>query len=227
VPLLLCDLDDTVLDRAGTFEVWVQRFLRGRGLDPGLRDWLVVEDDQGRRPRAELFAAVRGRAGIADPVEGLVESFYRDFAALFHCAPAVGAALERARGAGWRIALVTNGTAAQELKILASGLDALVDGWAVSGKEGTYKPQVRLLQIAAERVGEPLASAWMVGDSPEADIGAAQAAGIPSVWLRRGRRWPLSTFRPTLEADTFPAAVDLVLAASGGGVVAGTGGPTS
>lgn len=217
MPLLLADLDDTILDRAGTFDLWVGVFLQTHGLDPGLRAWLVDEDQQGRRPRAELFgalkAAVKDPAALPESVDDLVTTFYRDFGAMFRCDPTVAAAIGRLRSRGWRVAVVTNGTAAQERKIFAAGLQRRVDAWAVSGIEGCWKPQVRLLEIAAERAGESLARAWMVGDNPEADIGGAHAAGIPSVWLRRGRPWPLTEFRPTSEADSFPEAVDLVLAA--------------
>ena len=51
----------------------------------------------------------------------------------------------------------------------------------------------------------------MIGDSPEADIGAAVAAGIDSVWLRLGRSWSLQGYKPTAEADTFAEAVAIVL----------------
>ena len=215
--LVLCDLDDALLDREGTFRRWVAGFLAAQGADarsdPALRQWFIEEDQQGRRPRAELFAGARALLGLAQPVEELVEAFYRDFAALFVLDPAVGAALDTLREEGWRIAIVSNGTAAQELKIRATGLDRRVDAWCVSGIEGCWKPQVRFLEIAAARCGVPLARSWLIGDSPEADIGGAQAAGIPSVWLRRGRSWSLPGFTPTLEADSFPEAVELMLAA--------------
>lgn len=210
--LLLCDMDDTLLDRAGTFQRWVAGFLEDRGAAASHAGWFIEHDRQGRCPRAELFAAAKQRLGLREPVEDLVASFYRDFAAMFRLDPAVASALARARRSGWRIAIVSNGTPAQEPKIFASGLDAAVDAWCISGIEGCWKPQVRLLEIAAQRCGVPLAQAWMIGDSPEADIGAAQAAGIPSVWLRRGRTWPMSGFAPTLQADSFPEAVDLILA---------------
>ena len=212
LPLLLCDMDDTLLDRAGTFQRWVAGFLGDRGAGASHEGWFIEQDRQGRRPRAELFSAAKERLGLEEPVDDLVAAFYRDFAAMFRLDPAVAAALARARRRGWRIAIVSNGTPAQELKIFASGLDTAVDAWCISGIEGCWKPQVRLLEIAAERCAVPLAQAWMIGDSPEADIGGAQAAGIPSAWLRRGRTWPLPGFAPTLEADSFPEAVDLVLA---------------
>ncbi len=213
VPLLPCDLDDTIVDRAATFRLWARRFLERRGLDPSHEDWLVDEDDDGYRPRRQLFASVQERLQLDDSVDELVDAFYRDFTPLFHCDDPTRQALVRVREAGWRLAVVTNGSPSQEDKIFVAGLDELVDAWCVSAIEGCRKPEPRLLEIAAERCGEPLSSAWVVGDNPEADIGAAHAAGLPSVWIRRGRTWGHPRFAPTAEADSFPGAVDVVLAA--------------
>jgi HAD superfamily hydrolase (TIGR01549 family) len=211
VSLLLCDLDDTLVDRAGAFASWAGRFCLGLGLDAGGLAWLVAEDRDGFRPRPELFALVRDRFGLAASVDDLTADFYREFPALFHCDEAVRDALTRARSAGWRIGIVTNGSPTQELKIRAAGLDALVDTWCISAVEGVRKPDSRLLELAAERCGAPLTGGWLVGDAPEADIGAARRAGISSIWLRRGREWPRDDYAPTMEADSFPQAMARLL----------------
>ena len=52
----------------------------------------------------------------------------------------------------------------------------------------------------------------MIGDSPEADIGGARNAGLPSVWLHRDRPWPETAVEPAYRAADFPTAVELVLA---------------
>lgn len=106
---------------------------------------------------------------------------------------------------------MTNGSPPQESKIRASGLENLVDTWCISEVEGIRKPDPRLLQLGAERCGLSLDSAWVIGDGPAADIAAAHAAGLPSVWIRRGRAWVESAFFPTLQADSFHQAVELVL----------------
>ncbi|MSQ10083.1 MAG: HAD family hydrolase [Dehalococcoidia bacterium] len=44
---------------------------------------------------------------------------------------------------------------------------------------------------ALHATGTPAADAVLVGDSPETNIAAAQAAGVPTAWLNRsGRPWP-------------------------------------
>ncbi len=210
--LLLCDLDDTVLSRRAAFARWLEQFAAARGLGAEDRAWLVEIDADGYRRRPEFFSLVRDRLDLPNSIESLLGQFYGVFALLFECDAEVRAALERARTAGWKIAIVTNGSPAQEGKILATGLDRLVDTWCISEVEGYRKPDVRLLDIAARRCGVPLERAWMIGDNGECDIGAAVAAGIPSVWIGERRPWPLVEFSPTYEAASFAEAVDLALA---------------
>ncbi|MFP5319904.1 MAG: HAD family hydrolase [Acidimicrobiia bacterium] len=205
--LLLCDLDDTVVDRAGAFRAWAEGFVDERGLPPDALGWLIEHDDDGYRDRPDFFARVRDHFGLANGAAELEREFYRVFPGLFRCDPAVADALRRARAGGWRIAIVTNGSPSQEDKILATGLDRLVDTWCISAVEGVRKPDPRLLDLAAERCGSSLKGAWLIGDAPFADIGAAQAAGIASVWLTRGRAWPRQDYTPTCQAASFPDAM--------------------
>lgn len=205
--LLLCELDDTVVDRAGAFRAWAGGFVRERSLPPEALAWLVEHDDDGYRDRPEFFAGVRHHFGLTASAAELQRDFYRVFPGLFRCDPEVADAPRQARAGGWRIAIVTNGSPSQEDKILATGLDRLVDAWCISAVEGVRKPDPRLLQLASERCDEPLHGAWLIGDAPFADIGAADAAGLSSVWLTRGRRWPRHDYAPTHEATSFAEAV--------------------
>ncbi|MEX2100637.1 MAG: HAD family hydrolase [Acidimicrobiia bacterium] len=212
MPLLLCDLDNTIVDRAAAFVRWATQFAELHGRDGAFVEWLVEIDDDGYGPRPEFFEAFRDHLGLEESVEAVAEDYYRAFLPMFRTDEAVRVALVNARERGWQIAIVTNGPATQEDKIRHAGLEALVDAWCVSGIEGYWKPDARLLEVAAERTGTSLAEAWMIGDNPDTDIGAANDAGIRSVWLRIGRVWPRDDFAPTHEADSFPEAVDLVLA---------------
>ncbi|MFC4592402.1 HAD family hydrolase, partial [Sphaerisporangium corydalis] len=68
-----------------------------------------------------------------------------------------------------------------------TGLDDVVDGYALSGVEGIRKPDTGLFEIAARRCGTDLASGgWMVGDHPTADIGGGHKAGLRTVWINHG-----------------------------------------
>jgi putative hydrolase of the HAD superfamily len=115
--------------------------------------------------------------------------------------PLVACALRIAADAGWVPVIVTNGSSRQqEAKIRHTGLDGYVADWVISEEVGVSKPNPRIFAIAAERARMRLSGAWMVGDSPEADIGGASALGLPSVWLHRGRRWVEQRYTPTRTA---------------------------
>jgi putative hydrolase of the HAD superfamily len=213
---LLCDLDNTIIDRAAAFRAWATDFATGHGHDAVTVEWLVAMDGDGYGDRDAFFAGVRDRFGLAEPVEEIVADYYRSFLPRFRCEEHVRDALAEARRGGWRIAIVTNGPATQEDKIRHAGLEALVDAWCVSEVEGHSKPDVRLLEIAAARCDTTLTGAWMIGDNPDTDIAAAHEAGLASVWLRHGRVWSRDGFAPTHVAESFAEAVAHVLASEEG-----------
>ena len=121
--------------------------------------------------------------------------------------------LRALRADGWKIAVVTNGDHhGQAGKIEQLGLARHLDACCISGELGIRKPEPRILEIAAARCGAALADALMIGDG-EADIVGAHRAGIPSIWLRRGREWPRSDLRPGHVADGLLEALSLLTTA--------------
>jgi putative hydrolase of the HAD superfamily len=213
VPLLLIDLDNTLVDRAGAFERWAREFASTRGGDAADAAWLVAADRDGLEPRERFAGMIAERFGLdaqdeaailAELRGGLVRELVPD--------DAVAGALRRARAAGWTPFVVTNGTVAQqELKLRHTGLDREVAGWVVSEGAGLRKPDPAIFRLAAAQAGQSLDGAIVIGDSAHADIEGARGVGLPGVWLHRGRPWPLTAFEPDHVADSFPHAVDIVL----------------
>jgi putative hydrolase of the HAD superfamily len=208
LPLLLCDLDDTLVDRGAAFARWAAEFAARHGQDEAFAEWLAEIDGAGFGPRPEFFVRIHEQLGSTQTLDEFVADYYRAFLPQFRSDDDVRAALASARARGWCIAIVTNGPETQLDKIRHAGLEELVDVWCVSAIEGHRKPDARLLEIAAERCDLALDGAWMIGDNPDSDIAAAHAAGIRSVWLRRGRSWLREDFAPTYEADSFAEAVE-------------------
>lgn len=214
MPLLLLDLDNTLIDRAGAFRRWAIAFTAAQGAPPTEAEWLTEEDRDGFKPRERFAAEIRERFGLTDRQggdvlrelrDGLVENIILD--------PAVPEALDRARARGWHPVVVTNGTVhQQERKLRRTGLVDHVDGWVVSEAVGISKPDPRIFRLAAERAETSLDHAWMIGDTADADIKGAWDAGISSVWLHRNRAWTIADFGPTLTKDSCVQAIDAVLA---------------
>jgi HAD superfamily hydrolase (TIGR01549 family) len=157
---------------------------------------MVELDDLGRRDRDQWAAAVASRYGLAgDPVE-LRHRWHQQYLAHYAVTDETVHALRRLRAAGWTLGIITNGPQSQEDKIHRNGLPALVDGWAVSDLVGARKPAAAIFASAAARCGGTLDGAWMVGDSAAADMAGGRAAGIRTIWLRRGRTWTEAVAQP-------------------------------
>jgi HAD superfamily hydrolase (TIGR01509 family) len=215
MPLLMSDLDDTLVERPPLFEAWATEFLAAQGQSPDLVEWLVEEDFGGHRPREKLYAAIAGRWRIDVPVEEFVREHDRAVSGSYRLTPDVRRALEDLRRRGWRLAVVTNGpVSSQAVKVEATGLEELVDAVCISEEVGVSKPDPLIFRTAAQRAGASLAGAWMVGDNLDADIAGAQGVGARSVWVRRDydRLTYAGTTEPDLVADSFPNAVRRLLA---------------
>jgi putative hydrolase of the HAD superfamily len=217
--LLLVDLDNTLIDRAGAVDRWAREFASAPGRDAADARWLVAADRDGFEPRERLVAMIGERFRLAPgDRSGLLAELRGGL--VRHLVPdaAVTRALRRARAAGWVPFVLTNGTVTQqERKLWQAGLDREVVGWVISEGAGLRKPDPAIFRLAATRAGLPLDRAWMIGDSADADIGGARAAGVPGIWLHRNRPWPLTAFQPGRVADSFPHAVDVLLAAAAAG----------
>ena len=122
-------------------------------------------------------------------------------------------ALERLRGAGFKLAVVSNSEGTIEQMLTEIGLRDLFATVIDSSVVGLTKPDPRIFALALERLGVEANEALMVGDSPSADIDGARAAGIRAAlidpydlypWVAgaalRGRPADRRTARLTCEA---------------------------
>ncbi len=200
MPLLLVDMDDTLVDRAATAHRWAARHLPSwsqRFVQP-LLAWLVSRFRVHRLVArlAALYERTLPRSYVLE--DGLRES------------------LEEVRRAGWSIAVITNGNRrAQPAKLASAGILPLVDGVVISSHEGFAKPDPRVFRLAAERAGASLEGAWVVGDDLRQEIAGAAKLGLRSVWLNPDGRPPSGDV--DLQARSFSEAVRIVL---GGGAPA-------
>jgi putative hydrolase of the HAD superfamily len=218
MPLLMLDLDTTLLPRDAAFRAWAEDFLARHRLPPAELDWLTTIDGGGYIPRSTVLGAARRRYGLDLSLAALLADYRRGVNTHIHCPNSHVAALRAARSAGWTLVIVSNGgTGPQVEKIHRTGLDSLVDAWVVSEEAGCAKPDPLIFDIAARRcgvrpVGDWTAGAWVIGDHGPADIAGARVAGLRSVWLHHGRPWSELGYRPTLTAAELPEAIGLVLA---------------
>lgn len=215
MPLLLCDLDNTLVDRQGAVERWARAYAIDRTGDADLAAAIVAADGEGLRPKPEVSADLARLLGLSPAEEsGIITVLRAGVLQYLTPDPTVIPALDAAARAGWSTVVVTNGNVAQqENKMTICGLWEHVAGIVVSDTVGVRKPDPAIFTVAAERVGLTLEGAWMVGDAADTDILGAVNAGIRSVWLDRGRQYPADLPRPTATAGSFTDAVAIVLGA--------------
>lgn len=107
--------------------------------------------------------------------------------------------LSELRAAGYGLGLLTNGEPyAQWETIRSLGVEPLFDVVLVAGDIGLYKPDPRAFAVLLDRLGASPEAALFVGDSYEADVMGAHAAGIRSAWIR-----PAETPRPGAVAPEY------------------------
>ncbi|MEW9527385.1 HAD family hydrolase [Microbispora sp. NPDC049125] len=188
--LALFDLDNTLVNLDEAFQVWAAEFADDRGLDFEAVEWLIALDRAGYPHREVFFAQVREHFDLSESVEELWGRYRKRMPYLVRCRHEVMDGLARLRASGWKVAIVTNGTADNQLgKIQRTGLANTVDAYALSGVDGLRKPDRGLFEIAAQRCGANLdAGGWMIGDDLVADIAGGRAVGLHTIWIDRGAR---------------------------------------
>jgi putative hydrolase of the HAD superfamily len=94
------------------------------------------------------------------------------------------------RRAGLRLVVVSNWDVSLHDALADTGLAGLVDGAISSAEAGARKPDPRIFGRALALAGVPAAEAVHVGDTFEADVAGARAAGVEPVLLVRGGGTP-------------------------------------
>lgn len=196
------DFDDTLDNRDAAFRQGLSAFIRY--YYPSLTEEEVLTR------REEMFLYQRGGYGQIIHYRDLLDHFFAlypserpvdpdkalrrlvgGFAAAGVPHPDVLPTLTVLRQRGYRIGIITNGTArTQACKLDYSGLRPYVDLVVLAGEEGIQKPDPRVFQMAAARLGVPCACCVYVGDHPQNDLAGARNAGF--IPLRK---------RPDLDPD--------------------------
>ncbi len=203
VEAAIVDLDGTMVDTLGDFEVALNRSLAELGL-PGVSRSLV-ERTVGKGSEHLIRSVLAhqlslpevqgpGRAGPAlsvqdlyGPAWGAYQRHYRaingQYAEVY---PGVLQGLEQMRAAGWRLACLTNKPLAFAQDLLkAKGLDGFFTCVFGGDSFASKKPDPLPLIKTCEALGTAPARSLMVGDSQN-DALAARAAGCPVALVTYG-----------------------------------------
>ena len=207
-PLLVLDLDGTLVDTAADLIATLNIILTNEGLRPMTRDDAGALLGAGARAMIERGFRLND-APLDTPTldrlfatyiplyEGRIAEESRPF-------PGALAALDRFAAAGWRLAVCTNKLESLSRRLLDE-LDLTSRFAAVCGGDtfAVRKPEAGHLLGTIERAGGDPARTVMVGDSVT-DVNAAKNARVPVVGVTFGYTdAPVATFGPDAVIDHF------------------------
>ncbi len=192
----IVDLDGTMVDTVGDFEIALNRMLAELGLAAVGRDFIERTVGKGSEHLIDRTLAEAGAAGRASGADGvaLAESawlrYQRHYLEINGQAarvyPGVVEGLERLAAAGLRLACLTNkpGEFARPL-LAAKGLDRYFEQVFGGDAFARKKPDPLPLRETCRALGSAPARTLMIGDSSN-DAQAARAAGCPVVLVSYG-----------------------------------------
>lgn len=192
---VLFDFDETLQDRTLAFEGYMDAFL----------DEYLPNISQKEREAHKQDMRITGNGGYVNRVEwctNLVKMWgwenapdatvlanhydynFGDFNVIFENSIPL---LKELKARGYLTGVITNGPSVlQNHKMDTSGLRPYCDIVVVSGDEGVHKPDPRLFEITAERLGIKPQECVYVGDHPVNDIQGALSAGMGAIRMNFG-----------------------------------------
>lgn len=200
------DIDDTLYDLMEPFEKAYEKLLADRTRMSGEEMFLksrvysdiVLEQEKEGKVRPEDAFYLRMKMTCKDAGIELTREEGREFEEayryhqkqiqIFESARVV---LDECKAKGVPVAVLTNGSkAGQQKKADVLGLQRWIDNERIfiSGAIGFQKPDVRAFKYVEEKLELRAEETWYIGDTYEADIIGAKAAGWHTVWLNHRNR---------------------------------------
>jgi putative hydrolase of the HAD superfamily len=138
-----------------------------------------------RRRSAEAM-----RPALATAVDGEALTDALLAALRFRAYPDAAPVLRALRARGLRLVVVSNWDVSLHERLEETGLAPLVDGAVASAELGHAKPDPAIFAHALGLAGVPAEAALHAGDSLEADVEGARAAGLRAVLVARDGTTP-------------------------------------
>ncbi|WP_213528620.1 HAD family hydrolase [Paenibacillus cisolokensis] len=194
---VLFDLDNTLLDRDRSFDVFAE--MLARHYFPGetperhrfIAGQLRAADMDGYKDKHELFRELPDMlswagAPAADELFAFYSRHYPEQATLMEAAEEL---LDYC-GERYRLGLITNGGSdVQNRKIDRLGIRARFGAVVVSGDVGIRKPDPAIFRLALSLLDVLPERALYIGDHPRNDMAGACEAGLHTVWFERNQPW--------------------------------------
>jgi phosphoglycolate phosphatase len=220
-PLIVFDLDGTLIDTAPDLAATLNVILASEGLPPVDFEMARNMVGGGARLMVERGFIAAGRNLAAAAIDGYTRDFINHYGA--HIAdrsqpfPGVEATLDTLAERGYRLAVCTNKIEGLSVRLLDElGLSKRFSAICGADTFGVVKPDPEILRRTIARAGATGCGAVMVGDSLT-DIATARAAKIPVIAVDFGYSdTPVAVLAPDRIISRFADLPDAVFALIGG-----------
>lgn len=166
------------------------------------------EVDAGTLSRERFRQLLAHLGGDAEGGAALSEAYLECISRRGDLLPGCRSALARLRRR-YRLGLVTNGLdRVQRARLREARLTGYFDVVVTSESCGFAKPDPRILRVALDALDVRPAEAWYVGDDIRIDGAAAQAAGVPFLWIDNGGEPPAGLAPPPARATALREVVE-------------------
>jgi phosphoglycolate phosphatase len=184
-PLLLCDLDGTLVDSRDDLATGVNLMRADYGLEPLSVEAVTgfIGDGAGKLVKRSLPESVKNVEDALDKFK----KYYKENMFVRTCLyPDVEEGLRLLHGKGWKLALTSNKPSDKCEDILRHfGIDFYFDMILGASDRYPLKPDPASLLIAMEEAGADKSGTWIIGDN-HTDLEAGRRAGIRRCYARYG-----------------------------------------
>lgn len=207
----LFDLDDTLVDRRGAYDVFYRSFYDRQDAINSDISWSEAKDffwslspDNATNPR-EAFTVIQQRwQGVTGDPDSHFHNYFKNMVANMQPLPGAKEFVDDLNSSGIPWGVVTNGDQYQLDKVKSAGFEGLIPFVIATKLHGAHKPDpepflhaLRLLEMSKDETGSIL----FVGDNPHTDIIGAQGVGMQTAWIHMDREFPADMQPPTLTID--------------------------
>ncbi len=185
-PLLIFDLDGTLVDSLPDIAAALNRMFAARGLPPLRRDQVMPMVGDGLAPLIERAFAAQGAPADAAAAHDYLSDYEANVLVDTRLFAGIIPAMDSLAAEGWRFAVCTN-KPENAAHLLLAGL-GIADRFAAIGGGDSFaarKPHPLHLSATIEAASGDPAHSIMVGDHAN-DIAAAQGAGVKSIFAAWG-----------------------------------------
>jgi putative hydrolase of the HAD superfamily len=185
---VIFDLDGTIHDRAQGIQAFASNQFNRLGTNPSLASKytqrFVELDANGMVWKDKVYEVISKEfVLVGNPsIENLVNEYIELYPSFSIEIEGSTRTIKALRSSGIKVGILTNGPSTLQRSVISSlGFEDIVDAVVISEEVGFRKPQNEIYSLILSKLSVVASHSVMVGDSLEADIEGALAAGLHPV----------------------------------------------